>query len=145
MELAERNYHLQLQEMCDCYLETDFHKQLKAMVTTTAGEIDENAIKYLALALMYSLSAKAEKLTLKKKEGKITVKVKGESKEMLPAPSNELFDRIITLVRSILHIEEDKGKLPLALGLRSGDVELQVKVKREKGDKESIKFAFPAL
>ena len=39
-------------------------------------------------------------------------------------------------------IEEDKGEMTLALGLRSGDIELQVNVKRKPG-KETVKINFP--
>ena len=142
MEITERNYHLKLQEMCDCYMETDFLKQMEAMAASGAGDIEENAVKYLALAVMYSLTEKARKLSLKKKDGEVAVEIKADNKITLPSPGTELFDKISEIIRGILHIEEDKGEMNLALGLRSGDVELQVKVKR-KPDKESVKIKFP--
>lgn len=142
MEIAERNYHLKLQEMCDCYLETDFRKQMQGMLGTTDADLEENAVKFLSLAIMYSLTEKARKLTLKKKEGEVTAIMKGDSKVSLPTPSPALFDKISEIIRAILHIEEDKGELPLSLGLRSGDIELQVKVKRKPG-KETFKIKFP--
>jgi hypothetical protein len=43
------------------------------------------------------------------------------------------------IMRAILKIEEDKGELPLSLGLRSGEVNAEVKLKRGEG-KESITF-----
>ena len=144
MEIVERNYHLKLQEMCDCYLETDFVKQMQGMSGSAAGELEENSVKYLSLAIMYTVTEKARKLSFKKKDGEVTVKIKGEKKIGLPAPSVEQFDKITEIIRAILHIEEDKGEMPLALGLRSGDLELQVKVKRSPG-KESVKIQFPAL
>jgi hypothetical protein len=144
VDIAERNYHLKLQEMCDCYLETDFLKQMKGMTGTAGGELEENSIKYLALAIMQTVSEKAKKLSLKKKGGKMTVKVKGEEEITLPPPSIEQFDKISAIMRAILHIEEDDGKLPLALGLRNGGLELQVEVTRSQ-DKETIKIKFPDL
>ena len=142
MEIAERNYHLKLQEMCDCYLETDFQKQLQAMASSAEGDLEENGVKYLSLAIMYSLTERARKLSLKKKDGEVTVTVKGDATISLPAPSVALFDKVTEIIRAILHIEEDKGELPLSLGLRSGDVELQIKVKRKPGQ-ETIKIKFP--
>lgn len=144
MEMTERNFHLKLQEMCDCYMETDFVKQLEGMAGSLAGDPEENAVKYLSLAIMYGLTEKAGKLSLKKKEGRVTVKIKGQEKITLPAPSEEQFDQIVSIIRAILHFEQDAGEMPLALGLRSGDLELQVKVKRKPG-KESVKIKFPAL
>ena len=142
MEIAERNYHLKLQEMCDCYMETDFQKQMEAMVASGAGELEENAVKYLALAIMCSLTEKAKKLSLKKKDDEVTVVLKADNKISLPVPSVALFDKVVQIIRAILHIEEDKGEMTLALGLRSGDIEVEVGVKRKPG-KESVKIKFP--
>ncbi|MBC8316913.1 MAG: hypothetical protein H8E41_03340 [Desulfobulbaceae bacterium] len=142
MDIAERNYHLKLQEMCDCYLETDFRKQMQGMLGTADADLEENAVKFLSLAIMYSLTEKARKLSLKKKDGEVTVIMKGDAKVSLPAPSPALFDKMSEIIRAILHIEEDKGELPLSLGLRSGDVELQIKVKRKPGQ-EKVKIKFP--
>ena len=144
MEIAERNYHLKLQEMCDCYMETDFQKQLQGMAGQSPDDLDENAVKYLALAIMYTVTEKAKKLALKKKEDRVTVTIKGEEEIALPPPSIEQFDKMVEVVRAILHLDTDKGEMPLALGLRSGNLDLQVKTKR-KGNKESLKIKFPAL
>ncbi len=144
MEIADRNYHLKLQEMCDCYLDTDFKKKLHDMAGLSGGDMDESSIKYLALAIMYSITEKAAKLTLQKKDDKVSVKMKTETEITLPAPTAPQFDKMVEMIRAILHIEADTGEMPLALGLRSGDLELQVKTKR-KAAKESIKIEFPAL
>ena len=144
MEIAHRNYHLKLQEMCDCFMETDFKKQLQGMSGMSAGDVEENAVKYLSLAIMYTITEKAAKLSLKRKNDKITVKMKGETEITLSAPSPAQFDKIVEIIRAILHIEADKGEMPLALGLRSGNLELQVTTKRKAG-KESLKIEFPAL
>ena len=142
MEKLTINHHLKLQEMCDCYLETDFVAELEHMSEVpTSVDLEEDAIKYLSLAIMHSITEQAAKLSLKKKGDFITVAVKDKEKEILPPPTDAVFDKIIEIVRAILHIEEDKGKLPLSLGLRNGEVNLTVKVKRE-GNKESAAFYF---
>ena len=142
MDITERNYHLKLQEMCDCYLETDFGKQMQGMLGTEESDLEENAVKFLSLAIMYSLTEKARKLSFKKKGSEITAVMKGDTKITLPAPSVALFDKMAEIVRAILHIDEDKGELPLSLGLRSGAVDIQVKVKRKEGQ-ETLKMKFP--
>jgi hypothetical protein len=142
MEKLLLNYHLKLQEMCDCYLETDFVPEMQHMATAPpSDDLEEDAIKYLALAIMHAITEQAAKLSLKKKGDAITVTVKDEEKKTLPAPAALVFAQIIEIVRAILHIEEDKGKLPLSLGLRNGEVNMTVKVKREEG-KESVAFSF---
>jgi hypothetical protein len=45
-------------------------------------------------------------------------------------------------MRTILHIEEDKGEMEFSLGLRSGEVNVTVKVERD-GDRQSLKIKFP--
>jgi hypothetical protein len=142
MDKLTMNYHLKLQEMCDCYLETDFLPEMQHMSTSPpSDDLEEDAIKYLALAIMHAITEQVAKLSLKKKGATITVTVKDTEKEKLPAPAAAVFAKIIEIVRTILHIEEDEGKLPLSLGLRNGEVNLTVKVKR--GDnKESVAFSF---
>jgi hypothetical protein len=143
MERLSRNYHKRLQEMCDCYLETDFRSELATMVSHKSADLEEAAIKYLGLAIMYAITERATKLSFKKKgEGATEVTVKAEKEIELPAPQQDLAEEIVAIMRAITHIEGDKGETPLALGLRSGDLELQVKVKREEG-KESFKLSFP--
>lgn len=147
MERLSRNYHLKLQEMCDCYLETNFREQLSAMASRKSADVEEDAFKYLALAILATLTEKAKKLSFKKSKDstKITIKAK-EQKIELPVPSQDLIDKIIAITRAITHLEEDKGECPLVLGLKNDQLELHVKVKKDKEkEKESIKFAFPDL
>ena len=65
-------------------------------------------------------------------------------KTALKAPPVEIFERIVGIVRTILHLEEDNASMPMALGLRNGQVEVQVKVERG-GNKESLRIKFPDL
>ncbi len=145
MEIHDPNLHLKLIEMCDCYLETNFKTQIQKMATAAIGDIDEDSCKYLALTIMYALTEKAQKLTYKSKKGQVTVTIKEDGdKTSVKAPSAEVFNRIISIMRTILHLEEDNASMPLSLGLRSGQVDIQVKV--ERGDnKEALRFKFPDL
>ena len=145
MEIHDPNLHLKLIEMCDCYLETDFKAQIQRAATAEPGDIDEDSIKYLALAIMYALTENADKLNFKSKKGQVTVTMKNYGdKTALKAPSIEVFKRIVAMIRAILHLEEDKASMPLALGLRSGEIEIQVKVERGS-NKEALRLKFPDL
>ena len=146
MQLTDPNLHLKLQEMCDCYLETDFTRQLNAMVKGTSKDLEEDAIKYLALAIMHGVSDRARTLKLKKKkDGAIKAVLTIEDEKVsLPSPSPALFDRIIGVIRAILHFEEGGGSMPLALGLRNSNLELMVKLKEKEGD-TSLKLAYPEV
>ena len=142
MEKIMINYHLKLQEMCDCYMETDFLGAMQDMSKNETKDSEEDAIKYLALAVMYAITKKAEKLSFKKKGDEIKTKIKNGEKEMLPPPSGVVLDKVFEIMRAILHIEEDKGEMDFSLGLRSGEVNVIVKFTR-KYDKQSLKIKFP--
>ena len=144
MEKLNRNFHLKLQEMCECYLDTDYLPELKRAVTSEVDDLEENSIKYLALAILEALTQKAMKLTVKKKE-KVKVTVSSfDEKITLPAPTSEMADKIFEITRAITHIEDAKGESQLAFGLRNGQMDLTVKLKK-KGAAESLKLIFPEL
>ena len=85
------------------------------------------------------------KLTFKSKKGQLTVVIKVDGdKVSVKAPSPEIFQRIISIIRGILHLEEDNASMPLSLGLRNGQVDLQVKVERGE-NKEALKLKLPDL
>ena len=67
----------------------------------------------------------------KKKGEEITVKIKHSEKEVLPSPSGVVLDKAFEIMRAILHIEEDKGEMDFSLGLRSGEVNVIVKIARK--------------
>ena len=142
MEKISLNYHLKLQEMCDCYMETDFLAAMQEMTGSESKDVEEDAIKYLALAIMFAITRKAEKLSFKQKREELSVKIKNGGKEKLPVPSAAVLEKIFEIMRAILHIEDDKGEMQFSLGLRSGEVNVMVKVERE-GGKQSLKIKFP--
>ena len=144
MERMSRNYHARLQEMCDCYMETDYRMEMVKMASERSPDLEEDALKYLALSILYATTEKARKLSFKKKRGEPKVTVKAEEKMELPLPPGEIADKIFEIMRSITHLEGEKGREPFSLGLRDGRMELSVKVEKEE-DKESLKFSFPAL
>jgi len=144
MEKLSLNYHLKLQEMCDCYMETDFLPTMKQMTKVESEDIEEDAIKYLALAIMFAITEKAEKLSFKQKGDESSAKIKNDEKITLPVPSTAVFGKIFEIMRAILHIEEDEGKMEFSLGLRTGEVDATVQMTKEDS-KQSLKIKFPQL
>jgi hypothetical protein len=145
MEVHDPNLHLKLMEMCDCYLGTDYATTIHKVADTPSGDIQEDALRYLALALLFTLTQEARQLSLKRKNDKITVTIKHEDEKIaLRPPARPVFDRIIVIMRGILHLDEDKGGMPLTLGLKNDQIEVQVKIERSP-DKEALKVKFPEL
>ena len=143
MEKITVNLHLKLQEMCDCYMETDFLASMQAMTGVESEDIEEDAIKYLALAIMYAITEKAEKLSIKQKGDELAAKIKNGEKQNIPVPSGAVLAKVFEIMRAILHIEEDKGEMDFSLGLRSGEVNTRAEVSSKEG-KDSLKIKFPA-
>ncbi len=135
----KRNVHLKVQELCDCYATND---PLKEMSTVKNEEDkDEAALKWLALTALHGVNGNAKKIAITRSEdGEICVTAKYRESE-LPSPGSEVGAKIIEAVREITHIEGDKGKTPLALGIRNDSIEIQVKMKSKEG-KEKVTFKF---
>jgi len=136
----KRNVHLKVQELCDCYATND---PLKEMSTVKNEEDkDEAALKWLALTALHGVNGNAKKIAITRSEdGQISVTAKYRESE-LPSPGSEVGAKIIEAVREITHIEGDKGKTPLALGIRNDSIEIQVKMKSKEG-KEKVTLKFP--
>src|SRR4030042_6643757 len=102
----ERNYHQKLQEFCDCFMETDFKKELEAASKgfsgDPGGDLDEHALKFLGLTLLYGANEEAKKISLQKsKDGKVLFSVDARGSYQLLAPRAQLADRIFSLARSM--------------------------------------------
>ena len=135
----KRNLHLKVQEMCDCYATTDPLKEMSAVQNET--DTDEAAVKWLALAALHGVNNNAKKISISRAaDGGIKVTAKYREAE-LPTPGEAVGGKIIEAIREITHLEGDKGKTPLALGIRDSSIELAVKVKTKEGrERVSIKF-----
>jgi hypothetical protein len=135
----KRNLHLKVQEMCDCYATTDPLKEMS--VVRQDKDAEEAAVKWLALAALHGVNHNAEEITVSRsKKGDVKVVARYRETE-LPSPGPEVGQKIMAAVREITHIEGDKGKTPLALGMRNDSLELKVKIKvKDDGERVSIRF-----
>jgi hypothetical protein len=136
----KRNVHLKVQELCDCFATND---PLKEMSTVKNEEDkDEAALKWLALTALHGVNGNAKKIAITRSEdGEISVTAQYRQSE-LPSPGAEVGAKIMDAVREITHIEGDRGKTPLALGIRNDSIEIQVKLKSNQG-KEEVTLKFP--
>jgi hypothetical protein len=136
----KRNLHLKVQEMCDCYATGDPLKEMS--IIKNEDDKEEAAIKWLALAALHGVNNNAEEITItRSSEGNVRVVAEYRESE-LPSPGSAVGGQIVDALREITHIEEDKGKTPLSLGIRNDSVNLQIKFKTKDG-KEKITIKFP--
>jgi hypothetical protein len=136
----KRSFHLKVQELVDCYATSDPLKEMS--VIDKEEDREEAALKWIALAVLHGINANADEIRISRSvDGEVKVSA-NYRKTKLPSPDADIGNRIIETIREITHIDGDKGKMPLALGIRDGSLELGIKVKR-KDDGETIKFKFP--
>lgn len=136
----KRNVHLKIQELCDCYATNDPLKEMSGIKRDQ--DTEEAALKWLALAALHGVNDNARELTISRsRNGEVRVTAKYRESE-LPSPGSEVGAKIMEAFRAITHIEGDKGKTPLALGIRNDSIELQVKMKTKEG-KEKVTLRFP--
>jgi len=131
--------HKKVQEEIECFATTDPLKEMSQL--EKEEDTGEAALKWLALAALHGINMNAKKITvIKSVDGKVKVMAEYRPAE-LPSPGPTVGEKIIQDVRDITHLEEEKGKTTLALGILDGSVDLKVKVKRDKdGEKVTLKF-----
>ena len=145
----ERNFHQRLQEFCDCFMETDPKKELERAAKGVSGDPrrdpDELALKFLGLGIFYGATEKAKRISLERvKDGTVHFSIESRGKYQLPAPSPDIANRIITIARSITHIDADQGREPVSLGLRNDRMDITFTFDRKPGE-ESFSILFPEL
>lgn len=135
-----RNLHQKVQEMCDCYTTTDPLPEMARLADDTDPQ--EAATKWLALAVLHGINAGANKISLRlDRNGSIEVTAR-YNEAQLPAPGKAVGEKIFESLREITHIEGEKGKLNLALGVRDSSVELRIKLKSDE-ERKKLTIAFP--
>lgn len=136
----KRNLHKKMQELIDCFVGTDYLTELGAV--QNEQDKDQAPLKWLALAILYGINENAKKIKIKKDEDgsfRTTIEYRDSS---LPSPGGEILERIFEDFRQMTHIETDKGKSPLSVGVRDSSLELEAKIEKENG-KEKIELTFP--
>lgn len=132
--------HKKVQEMCDCYATTDPLKEMSDL--SREADAESAAIKWVALAALHGVNNNAKKICISSDDdGRITVVAKYRESE-LPSPGQAVGGKIFDTFREMTHIEADKGKTALALGIRDSSIDLKVKIKKKNGG-ETISIAFP--
>ena len=131
--------HKRMQELCDCYAETDPLKEM-ALLSRDADK-EEAALKWLALAVLHGVDRHAKKISLERASDG-GVRIVAEYRDVdLPSPGKDIGAKIIEAARRITHIEDPKGETPLAIGIRDSSLEIRVKVKQEDGaEKITLEF-----
>lgn len=132
--------HKDVQDMCDCYATTDPLREMS--VIEKEGDSAAAATKWLALTALHGVNNNAKSVRIQRKaDGRVKVTAEYRRTE-LPSPGSNVGEEIFEAVKSMTHIDGDKGKTALALGIRDSSLSLQVKLKK-KGSEERVTIEFP--
>ncbi|MEE4112262.1 MAG: hypothetical protein V2I40_05560 [Desulfobacteraceae bacterium] len=132
--------HKKVQEMCDCYATNDPLKEMSKLKNDS--DADAAAVKWLALAALHGVNNNAKEISIHRgDDGQITVLAEYRTTE-LPSPGHDAGLKIFETFREMTHIDTDKGKTALALGIRDSSIELDVKIRKKEGT-EKISIGFP--
>jgi len=138
--LDKRSLHMKVQEHADCFASTDLLSEMAGLIREKDSE--EGALKWIALAVLHGIDRNAKKISLRRNaDGGISVIAKYRETE-LPKPPSAIGLKVFDVIKDITHIEGEKGKTPLVLGIRDGSIELEMKLDRE-GAEEEVVFTFP--
>lgn len=132
--------HGRVQKLIDCFATSDPLKEMAGL----PGEDDreEGALKWLALAVIHGINSGAKEISvLQSGEGEVRVMAEYKKAE-LPSPGAAIGNCIMESLRSITHLEGEKGKTLLAMGVRDGSIDLNIKLKRS-GEEEKLTLKFP--
>jgi hypothetical protein len=123
----------------------ELEKAAKGISGDPSGDLDELALKFLGLGIFYGATEKAKKISIERsKEGKVLFSVESRGKYQLPPPNAQIADRVISIARSITHIDEAKGKEPVSFGLRNDRLDLTFQFDRKRNG-EAFLILFPKL
>jgi hypothetical protein len=132
--------HGKVQKLIDCFATSDPLKEMAGL----PGENDrqEAALKWLALAVIHGINSGAKEISvLRSEKGEVRVMAEYKKAE-LPSPGVAIGSCIMESLRSITHLEGEKGKTLLAMGVRDGSIDLNIKLKR-RGEEEKLTLKFP--
>ena len=132
--------HQKVQELCDCFATTDPLKEMSKVGKAPEGE--DAALKWIALAVLHGINSNAEKISLRtSSDGKVKVTAEYRKTE-LPSPGGEVGKKVVEAMRAMTHMEKNKEKIVLALGIHNNSMDLKIKARHEGGD-DRITITFP--
>ncbi|GAB4336164.1 MAG: hypothetical protein Kow0099_08990 [Candidatus Abyssubacteria bacterium] len=147
-----RSPHVKLQEFLDCFLETDYRKELKrfdrpeSLGAVREEDTADEALRYLALVLLYAIDEKAKDIVLATHQphGSV-VKMSGDRFYELPLVERKVLTTLFDEIEEMTGMNEDKRTGKLVVGLRDSEIDLNVTSKAEDSGERKILIQLPQI
>ncbi len=146
-----RSPHVKLQEFMDCYLETDYGKQLENFsqpkaVGSIREEAPDEALRYLGLMLLYALEERVEDISFTRRSAHQWVcEMRGEQFYVVPSAEAGVMSALFEEVKEMTGIDETKRKSQLMVGLKDSLLDLTITSSVTPSGEESIVIHLPPL
>lgn len=146
-----RSPHVKLQEFMDCYLETDYEKELEnfsqpKVMGSIREEAPDEALRYLALVLLYALEERAEDISfIRKSAYQWLCAMTGERSYEVPPAEAEVMSAMLEEIKEMVGIDETKRKGELIVGLKNDQLDLTITSSVSHSGEENIVIHLPPL
>ncbi len=146
-----RSPHVKLQEFIDCFLQTDHKKELEnfsepRLTRSTREKVPDEALRYLALLLLYGLNERVKDISIIRKEpDKAICRMSGERFYEIPGPSEEVISCLFDEIEEMAGMDETKRVGKLVLGLKNDKIDLNISSTLTDSGEEKIMLQLPQL
>jgi hypothetical protein len=146
-----RSPHVKLQEFVDCFLDTDHKKELEIfsdpkLTGPTREEVPDEALRYLALVLLYAIDEKIKDISLIRKQPDSSVcRMAGEKFYEVPTPKEEVMATLFEEIEEMAGMDETKRTGKLILGLKDDQIALKLSSTLTDAGEEKIILQLPQL
>lgn len=146
-----RSPHVKLQEFIDCFLQTDHKKELEnfsepRLTRSTREKVPDEALRYLALLLLYGLNERVKDISVIRKEpDEATCRMSGERFYDIPGPSEEVISCLFDEIEEMAGMDETKRVGKLVLGLKNEEIDLNISSTLTDSGEEKIMIQLPQL
>ena len=134
------NLHLKVQELCDCFSQTDPLKEMSKLKKDKTGV--DAALTWLALSILHGVNNNAKEISIQLDDDDSVSVIARYRDTGLPSPDAAVAVNIFEAVKEITHIEDDSGKISLAVGIRNSSLDLDIRI-QNKDDSKKISIKFP--
>ena len=146
-----RSPHVKLQEFAECFLGTDHKRELETFSETLlTGSMREKApdeaLRYLALVLLYAIDEKAKDISLVRKAPHGAVcKMSGEHFYDVPAPKEEIAPALFEQIEEMAGMDSTKRNGKLIVGLKNDEIDLSISSTVTDSGEDKILIQLPRI
>lgn len=146
-----RSPHVKLQEFVECFLGTDHKKELETfsephLTGPTREKAPDEALRYLALLLLYALDERAKDISFVRKAPDAAVcRMTGEQFYDIPAPREEITVALFDQIEEMAGMGSTKRNGRLVVGLKNDEIDLRISSTVSDSGEEKILIQLPRI